>query len=299
MAHPNRNELFQFLKVQLFEVGINTPRILKMGTEWNISSLESLISMFGAFGIIVLLILLAKILNKKKSNQDEAHGTRHTVRLAISLSPLLVLLFAASIKSLRFTEYFQPLLALEVALLASSVNWRELIIKLKLPSSKSRFLRNIIPSIIILTLIMIPVQHIVSAYSAMHLAKRFFNTQYQAPMAAISLAAKPGDLVYNSMWDEFPVLFFQNQDLRYVSGLDPTFLYKASSTMALDYQNLVFNSSSTQAEAYSLIHDRLHANFILLDYERWPHFANIIAEDQRYTILAEGDGARAYIVSGR
>ncbi|MDF1497391.1 MAG: hypothetical protein P1P90_05025 [Patescibacteria group bacterium] len=317
IVHPNRSELLSFLKVQLFDVAVATPRILRMGTEWNTSSIESIISMFGVFAIILLLTLLESILSNgkyqianSKSNNSEIRNTtfvpssgrgKYEIRLAITLLPLLILLFIASIKSLRFTEYFQPLLALQTALLAQLINWKNLYNKLKLPTAKYE-IRNtkfdlLVPSVILFTIVMILVQHTVSAYSDMHFAKRFFNNQYKTPMDAISAIAKPGDRVYNSMWDEFPILFFHNQNLRYISGLDPTFLYKSSSTLALDYQNLVFNSSSTQADTYSLIHDRLHSNFILIDNERWPELDQMIATDERYTFLAEGNGGKAYIIN--
>ncbi len=296
LAHPNRSEIFSFLKVQLFDVAVATPRILRLGTEWNASNIENIISMFGVFGIIILLISLSHILTDNKTKKDvelEAFGTR---RMIVILLPLLVLLFAASIKNLRFTEYFQPILALITAYFSQTINWKDLFNKLKLQDTRYKILDTLVPFVIIFAMAMIIVQHIVSAYSATHYAKRFFANQYQIPMDAITEIAKPGDRVYNSMWDEFPILFFHNQNLRYISGLDPTFLYKSSSTLALDYQDLVFNSSSTQEEAYSLIHDRLQSDFILIDNERWPHLADIIASDHRYTFLAEGDGGVAYKV---
>jgi hypothetical protein len=342
LVHPNCSELLSFLKVQLFDVAVATPRILRMGIEWNTSSIENIISMFGVFAIILLLISLGAILsnhkyqpttlcelrgsrianplrspssegqNIKNSSDDVRRLTRPPCkrercgqafdvrRSALILTPLLALLFVASIKSLRFTEYFQPLLALETALLATLINWKDFYNKLKLPTAKYE-IRNtkfdlLVPTIILFAIVMIVIQHAVSAYTDVHFAKRFFNNQYKIPMDAISQIAEPGDRVYNSMWDEFPILFFHNQNLRYISGLDPTFLYKSSSTLALDYQNLVFNSSSTQADAYSLIHDRLQADFILIDNERWPKLNDLIASDHRYTFLAEGDGGVAYKV---
>ncbi len=304
LAHPNREAMFSFLKVQIFDVAIATPAILRLGTEWNANNLAGSVSMLGVFGIILLLTALAHVLSKDQNsdinnpNQKIVPCTLHVVRSTLLLSPLLLLLFAASLKSLRFTEYFQPLLALITALLASTVNWKEFTKKLGLPSTKhqapSSWFDKIIPAIIVIALLMIVAQHVATAYSNMHHAPRFLRDQYQEPMAAISAIAEPGDRVYHSMWDEFPNLFYHDQRLRYISGLDPTFLYKASSTLALDYQNLVFNPSSTQADAYSLIHDRLEAKFILIDHERWPILNELISSDNHYTFLAEGDGGVAY-----
>ncbi len=301
ILHPNREAMFSFLKVQIFDIAIAAPSALRLGTEWNANNIAGSISMLGVFGIILLLTALAHIITKDKNpNQNIVPCTLYLVRSPLLLSPLLLLLFVASLKSLRFTEYFQPLLALVTALLASTVNWKEFLNKLTLPSAKY-VIRNtlsdfLLPSIIVLSLLMIIIQHIATAYTNMHRAPRFLRDQYQTPMSAISAIAEPGDRVYHSMWDEFPILFYQDQRLRYISGLDPTFLYKASSTLALDYQNLVFNASTTQAEAHSLIHDRLQADFILIDHDRWPDLNKLISSDPRYQIIANGNGATAYQV---
>ena len=36
--------------------------------------------------------------------------------------------------------------------------------------------------------------------------------------------AEPGELIFNTDWDDFPKLFFYNPQLAYISGLDPTYL---------------------------------------------------------------------------
>lgn len=307
--HPNRGEMFNFLKVQLYDIAIATPEALRLGTEWNANNLAGSISMLGIFGIILLLTALARINTQDKGlkNNDEnntsdvGRATWDVRRSALILAPLFILLFIASIKSLRFTEYFQPLLALVTAFAATTINWKQFLNKLSLKNSEfgvqSSVFDKLIPGIIALALLMIIAQHMVTAYSTMHHAPRFMNNQYQTPLQAISALAQPGDRVYHSMWDEFPILFYQDQNLRYISGLDPTFLYKSSSTLALDYQNLVFNSTSTEAQTYSLIHDRLSASFILIDHDRWPDLNELISSDPRYQKLAEGNGATAYQVT--
>ncbi len=332
LIHPNRNQLFSFLKVQIFDVAIATPQALRLGTEWNSANIESSISIFGIFGIIILLTAIAHISSKNFVRStpalSEVEGMyarperrRRDVRSVIILIPLSLLIFLASLKSLRFAEYFQPLLALQTALLASTINWKQFLKTLHLPlpefsitsSSKLKFLYDVrrtpalrvvegmyewlFPSIIFLATLSITLQHSLSAYTSTHHAKRFLADQYQIPMQAISAIANPGDRVYHSMWDEFPILFFHDQNLRYVSGMDPTFLYKADPDLAMAYQDLAYNTSTTAEMAYDFIHNRLQARFIIIDHERWPALANLIATDPRYTFLAEGNGAKSYIVS--
>jgi hypothetical protein len=44
--------------------------------------------------------------------------------------------------------------------------------------------------------------------------------------------AEPGELIFNTDWDDFPKLFFYNPQLAYVSGLDPTYLLDKDKALA-------------------------------------------------------------------
>jgi hypothetical protein len=43
-------------------------------------------------------------------------------------------------------------------------------------------------------------------------------------LAALSLQAEPGDIVYHFSWNDFPELVFHGPRFRYIAGLDPHFL---------------------------------------------------------------------------
>ncbi len=294
--HPNRNKLFSFLKVQIFDVAISAPKALRLGTEWNSGNVQFAFGILGVFGIIILIIAIAHVAFKDCAQEVEHKilNARRNLQNTIILFSLSLLLFFASLKSLRFAEYFQPLLALQTAFFASTINWKQFFKNLRLPLIAKFELS--ISFIILISIILILIQHIFSAYNSTHHAERFLADQYQIPMQAISAIANPGDRVYHSMWDEFPVLFFYNQNLRYISGMDPTFFYKADPELAMTYQDLVYNASTTADLAYDFIHNRLQARFIIIDYERWPAFAATISNDSRYIFLAEGNGAKSYII---
>ncbi|MFZ6015555.1 MAG: hypothetical protein ACOYUZ_04350 [Patescibacteria group bacterium] len=311
--HPGRNDLLSLLWIQIAQIAIATPRILRLGAEWNSVWGGDIIGLFAVFLPILLLALVGFFLSPDfrridVSTSDAKYqirlppeasakegNTKYDLRILSSLGLLLVILFAASVKNIRFAEYFQPVLALWVALLASQVDWKKYI---KLFQTSATIIgRSWLPALIVFCVFILIPLNITRAYSSMHFSKRFLNDQYQIPLQAISAIAEPGARIYHSMWDEFPILFYQNQNFKYVSGLDPTFLYKKDSDLALDYQDLVFNrASSTQDEAWSLIHDRITADFVIIDHERWPDLNNLIASDPRYLNLASGNGATAYQV---
>ena len=56
--------------------------------------------------------------------------------------------------------------------------------------------------------------------------------QYRGGMEWVSKNAEPGELIFNTDWDDFPKLFFYGPQYAYVSGLDPTYLYDSDRRLA-------------------------------------------------------------------
>lgn len=58
ILHPGRKEILPLLWIQVVQIGIATPRILKLGTEWNTAVGGDIIGLFGVFLPILLLALV-------------------------------------------------------------------------------------------------------------------------------------------------------------------------------------------------------------------------------------------------
>ena len=369
--HPGRAELFQLLWIQVFKIGVLTPNNLAMGMEWNAADLGGGVGAFSIFGVILLLCVVGLLFARKSSlrvsakqsmdcrtSSDSARNDNSDfvdcevppcqrglggfpfIRPIIILGPLVAALFALTIKSVRFAEYFQPILALWTAYLAQMVDWENIFEKLKLnaggedrssnvearmsnvgitdngsritdhgsqqettpPYYIKRLIKsfsdNLLPATVAICSVAIIFNHVWSSYTSLHFISRFMDDQFRTPMQAISAQAQPGDRVYHASWDEFPVLFAQDANLRYVSGLDPTFLYEASSTMALEYQDFAFKAASSTPDAlWNFVHVKLDAKYLMIDDYRWQDLAGLIEKDARYQKLAEGEGGVAYKVS--
>jgi len=344
LVHPGRAQIATFLWTVVLKIGVGSPEGLAKGMEWNAADLGGGVGVFSIFGIVLLLCVAGLLFSRKTSLRvrrsnlpddrgDEQSADRAGVDLSprddnendelmgfmrpiIVLGPLLAALFAMTIKSVRFAEYFQPVLALWTAYLAQLVDWEHIFDKLKFDdkptqprdrqsnllnriSRLKKFIAdNLLPATVMFSSAICIFNHVWSSYNSLHNNGRFMDNQYQTPMRAISAQAQPGDRVYHSNWDEFPVLFAQDDRLRYVSGMDATFLYEASSTMALEYQDFVFKAaSSTTDELWGFVHGKLDAKYVMVDQDRWQDLAQLIEKDARYQKLAQGDGGTAYKVS--
>lgn len=103
-----------------------------------------------------------------------------------------------------------------------------LILKQVIPQCRALWARyKIAISAAVFAVVLIP------AYITIH-----FSSTYKAgalPLATFRQAAawlkenaQPGEVIFNLRWDNFPMLFFWNQQNFYVNGMDPIFEYAAS-----------------------------------------------------------------------
>jgi hypothetical protein len=83
-----------------------------------------------------------------------------------------------------------------------------------------------------------------------------------------------GSMVFNTDWDDFPMLFYYNPNNAYIAGLDPTYLYDRDRELWKLYADITLGNESNPAP---LIRDRFRAQYVFTDNEH-PDFLQI-AED--------------------
>jgi hypothetical protein len=285
LLHPNRDALLSYLWTQLITAAVAPPAGLLQGMEWQPASLAALAAAH-ATQLIPLLNAIIGLL----------HASRPTLtrlRTAILLFLPVALTLALTVNSRKFVEYLAPALALFVAALWTLIDephlWKTL--RAQIPTRFARLL----PAIIVLTCVTLASHQ---AYGAWHALRaphaRPFNT-YRTTLAAISAHAAPGDRVFHTNWDEFPTLFAANDNLKYVSGLDPAFLYDADPTLAADIQELVLGH--TTSTAWELIVERTQSRWVFTTPRRHPVFDTFLKKDPRFTEIARDATSAAYKIA--
>ncbi|MFY9608255.1 MAG: hypothetical protein WAU45_06515 [Blastocatellia bacterium] len=83
-----------------------------------------------------------------------------------------------------------------------------------------------------------------------------------------------GSMVFNTDWDDFPMLFYYNPGNTYIVGLDPTYLYDRDQRLWKLYADITLGNESDPAP---LIRDRFGAEYVFSDNDHSDFMQ--IAED--------------------
>jgi hypothetical protein len=278
-VHPYRAQLWGFLKVQLFQVSIATPydRVV-MGNEWYgpapIVLAGWLLPFVVALGVFTLGMLVAR-------RSPNIMAMRYVVMISVPV----VFIFALTLKSARFIEYLAPLIAALIAQLFHQVDlqktWKD-----TLDGMGVKRLGAVIG--IVGTVLL--VQRGVSLHESYVFRKSF--DYYAGAMAAIRQEVKPGERLFHSDWSHMPLLWAQNQDIRYVAGLDPTFLLAQNPGLSDRYNDLTYGKATSTA--YDVIVNEMHSSAVFVDRSRAKAFEEALKIDARFERVYEDEISAVY-----
>lgn len=181
----------------------------------------------GWVGLVALLIGIGTLLYRRRQ-------TWSAEDLATSQAALLFLVMLWH--SARFIEYFVPFAAAAVA-----VRWHRAADDLTRRSSPRR--RRWIGTGLALWLA------VTTVIAAVQLRSRPPADLYRGASTWIRNHASPGDIVFNVGWDDFPLLYFYNPDLRYIVGLDPSFLASRDAGLYRQWEQLTLGVQPEPARA--------------------------------------------------
>ncbi|MEK7656105.1 MAG: hypothetical protein AAB386_05515 [Patescibacteria group bacterium] len=315
ILHPNFPDNISFLWTQIVTIGVSTPfQHVILGQEWQPSEIGSFFSSF-ALWWIAAFVGIAGIFFAPKRPLD-----RNAARAITSFALLVAAFVALTIKSRRNAEYFAPVIAIWVPLIWEIVDVRELWrffchspvgahgnapaseceTQIRFDTGRAHYhapLQQKFVHILLATLLSILfLKGPITAYTTLH-SPGYPDSSFVAAMASVSERANSGDRVFHSDWDEFPVLWNIDDRLKYVAGLDPTFLYQASSTLSDAYRDLTWGATTpTKEQAWEFINDKIGARFVFIAKSDHEQLLDFIKSDERYKPLIETEDAAMFEV---
>jgi hypothetical protein len=106
--------------------------------------------------------------------------------------------------------------------------------------------------------------------------------------------ARPNDIVYNVSWASFPELFFWDPQNRYVSGLDPVFLFAYDEALYWKTHYLQSGTATSQTwstmyarpegaeDTYTMVKRDLRASYVVLEPSRSEKLEAYLESDSRF-----------------
>lgn len=116
------------------------------------------------------------------------------------------------------------------------------------------------------------------------------HDHYERGAAWMRANIPPGQIVFNTDWDDFPRLFYYDETHYYVSGLDPNYLFNKSPELSRLYDRITLGH---QEDPGPLIRDRFGARWVFSDNAHHDFFDkarvsgwfDIVYEDTDCTIM--------------
>ena len=113
---------------------------------------------------------------------------------------------------------------------------------------------------------------------------------YRAGAAWMRANVPPGQIVFNTDWDDFPRLYYFDPTHYYVSGLDPNYLFDKDPDLSRLYDRITLGREENPAQ---LIRDRFGARYVFSDNTHHEFFEqarlsgwfDIVYEDTQCTIM--------------
>jgi hypothetical protein len=88
------------------------------------------------------------------------------------------------------------------------------------------------------------------------------HTYYERGAAWLRTHVPPGQIVFNTDWDDFPRLFYFDPMHRYVSGLDPSYLFDKNPELSRLYERITLGKEENPGP---IIRDRFGARYVFSD----------------------------------
>lgn len=116
------------------------------------------------------------------------------------------------------------------------------------------------------------------------------HDHYRAGADWMRANVPPGEIIFNTDWDDFPRLFYYDPTHRYVSGLDPTYLFDQDPVLSKLNDRITLGEEENPGPA---IRERFGARYVFTDNSHDDFYGNaiesgwfeVVYEDTECTIL--------------
>lgn len=271
----------QFVQIGL----INYQDKIGVGGEWYPYGLAKLIS--GAPIVCLLMVVSLFLFFYFLKRQKQINW----------LSLFLCLMFLGlTLKSRRYVEYFIPFSVFFSALTLAPVMARLTVIKVYDGAVRfvgaSWFKAILVGGFILFAFFMVPAIYAGQFKENLKDLRRGYDFyKFSDSMNWLKENSEEGDIVLHSDWDEFPILFFWNNENYYIVGLDPTFMYNYDEEKYWLWVNITLGKE--KEDLYKKITENFNAKYVFLETDHKKMDANF-RHSNGFELVYEDEEAKIY-----
>lgn len=258
VINPYFPKNLNFIWEQLVQIGlINYVGKVNVGGEWYPYKFPEFLQNVGVALILATFIFIIFFITIKRQKSTS---------IFFLLTSLFFLGF--TMKSKRYVEYLVPHLVFFLGFASTyalaNTGLRQIIQDVKKTS-------KVISGLMYLTLVMIiiffPIVMIKDIDSVYRDFKRGIDfNQFQGISQYLIKNSHPGEIIMQTDWDDWPMLFYQNSQNYYIVGLDPTFMYNYDPALYKLFADITMAKVSTGLS--QLVKDNFSAKYFIVDSDR-------------------------------
>lgn len=269
---------------------VNYQSKVGVGGEWYPYGFMELVSntVFVSIAAVVAILLFFIYLRKQRS---------HTIAFFI----LAILFFALTLKSRRYVEYEVPI-TLTFAASAITDALRGIRLRPYFEFAQAFFWRRLLLGMLVvmylaITVPTIIVRDIVSERKSFEGGQKVGTfrdaMKWLREYHPAHYLGTPRPIVFHSDWDEFPILFYYNGGARYISGLDPTFMYLRDPQKTEEWAEIT--TGVYRGDVFQAIQNDFHASYVFVaaDHEA---MAKLIRQYPQFVLRYQDDEALIFEV---
>jgi hypothetical protein len=266
---------------QIYQIAIvNYQKILNVGGEWYPYNFFELISSSSLVFLLTIpaIVLFVYNLIFYYKNKNQGRGVLQYAPTLIFSFILAIIFLTLTLRSRRHVEYLFPFLVLFIA---SSFNatiknfCRPKIGKQILDAINKKWLTaSIVGGFIVVSLPYIIWRDV--ATTRQGLLSGFSWDTWQGASIWLKNNAEEQEIIFHNDWDDWPFLFFHNEQNYYVVGLDPTFMYNLNADLYQEWSDATLGRNTIPLN--NLIPQKFNSKYILVDSEHLALERQIIAD---------------------
>lgn len=184
-----------------------------------------------------------------------------------------ILLLIALFKSRRFIEYWPPFAIIFAAFAVKLPSWQQL------TASRGK---AVAAGGLLIAMTAVMTANVYRGCQSIRSEPDPFAYRGAAEWLASNTPA--GSMVFNTDWDDFPMLFYYNTHNRYVAGLDPTYLYERDAALWDQYQRVTVGKEPDSA---SIIADRFGAKYVFTDNDHHAFLDTALGSGHFRTVYSD------------